>query len=264
MRLIRQFAEPAACILKHNNPCGAAIAADAASAFELAYEGDPVSAFGGIVGLNRPVDLATAQRMGQPGRFLEAILAPGFDRDALHWLTTKPSWKTSVRLIDLGEPIGPAAPAPSGLDLRRIEGGLLAQSWDAVEPEPASGQVATQRSPTENELHDLAFAWRVCSMVKSNAIVVARAGQILGVGAGQMSRLDSVRIAVEKAGGRARGAVLASDAFFPFRDGPDVAAAAGVTAIIQPGGSKRDDETIAACNEHGIAMVLTGRRHFRH
>ena len=223
-----------------------------------------MSAFGGIVGLNRPVDLATAERMCTPGRFLEAILAPGFDPAALECLTTRPTWKNSVRLIDLKAPIGPADPVPSGLDLRRIEGGMLAQSWDQVEPDPASGQVATRRAPTESELADLAFAWRVCAMVKSNAIVVARDGQLLGVGAGQMSRLDSVRIAVEKAGDRSRGAVLASDAFFPFRDGPDAAAAAGITAIIQPGGSKRDQETVAACNEHGMAMVLTGRRHFRH
>jgi phosphoribosylaminoimidazolecarboxamide formyltransferase / IMP cyclohydrolase len=264
LRLIRLFAEPAACILKHNNPCGAAVAADLATAFERAYEGDPVSAFGGIVGFNGPVDRATAQRMCQPGRFLEAILAPGFKPDALEWLTTRPSWKNSVRLIDLVGPIGPADPSPSGLDLRRIDGGLLTQTWDQLEPDPAAGILATQRAPTEVERHDLDFAWRVCSMVKSNAIVIARGGRLLGVGAGQMSRLDSVRIAVDKAGDRARGAVLASDAFFPFRDGPDVAAAAGITAIIQPGGSKRDDETITACNEHGIAMVLTGRRHFRH
>jgi phosphoribosylaminoimidazolecarboxamide formyltransferase/IMP cyclohydrolase len=264
LRLIRLFEEPAVCIVKHNNPCGAAVARDLAAAFELAYQGDPVSAFGGIVGLNSPVDVATAQKMCQPGRFLEAILAPSFEPDALELLTTKPSWKNSVRLVDLGEPIGPADQPPSGLDLRRIEGGLLAQSWDQVEPDPGSGQVATHRAPTTSEARDLGFAWRVCSMVKSNAIVVAREGQLLGVGAGQMSRLDSVRIAVEKAGDRARGAVLASDAFFPFRDGPDAAATAGITAIIQPGGSKRDDETIASCNEHGIAMLLTGRRHFRH
>jgi phosphoribosylaminoimidazolecarboxamide formyltransferase/IMP cyclohydrolase len=264
VRLIRMFAEPAACILKHNNPCGAAIASDLATAFVRAYEGDPVSAFGGIVGLNRPVDLATAERMGKPGRFLEAIVAPGFQADALRFLTTKPSWKNSVRLIDLKAPIGPSDPVPSGLDLRRIEGGLLAQDWDQVAIDPASWQVATQREPTQSERADLEFAWLVCALVKSNAIVVARDGQLLGVGAGQMSRLDSVRIAVQKAGDRARGAVLASDAFFPFRDGPDTAAAAGITAIIQPGGSKRDDETVVACNEHGIAMALTGRRHFRH
>jgi phosphoribosylaminoimidazolecarboxamide formyltransferase/IMP cyclohydrolase len=264
LRLIRLFDEPAACILKHNNPCGAAVADDLSDAFELAYQGDPVSAYGGIVGLNRGVDVATAQQMCQPGRFLEAILAPGFEPAALDLLTTKPTWKNSVRLIELGDRIGPADPPPSGLDLRRIEGGLLAQSWDQVEPDPGSGRVVTKRSPTESEGRDLGFAWRVCSMVKSNAIVVARGGQLLGVGAGQMSRLDSVRIAVEKSGDRARGAVLASDAFFPFRDGPDAAAGAGITAIIQPGGSKRDDETIASCNEHGIAMLFTGRRHFRH
>ncbi len=264
LRLIRLFAEPAACILKHNNPCGAAVADDPASAFERAYEGDPVSAFGGIVALNRPVDRATAERMAAPGRFLEAIVAPGFEPDAFEWLTTKPTWRNSVRLIDLGAPIGPDVPPALGFDLRRIEGGLLVQDWDRLEPDPAAGTIATRRAPTDAERTDLAFAWRVCAAVKSNAIVLASGGQLVGVGAGQMSRLDSVRIAVEKAGPRARGAVLASDAFFPFRDGPDVAAAAGVTAIIQPGGSKRDDETVQACDEHGIAMILTGRRHFRH
>jgi phosphoribosylaminoimidazolecarboxamide formyltransferase/IMP cyclohydrolase len=264
LRLVRMFAEPAACILKHNNPCGAAVAQDLADAFERAYEGDPVSAFGGIVGLNRAVDLATAERMSTPGRFLEAILAPGFEPDALRCLTTKPSWKNSVRLIDLKAPISPADPIPAGYDLRRIEGGLLVQTWDQVDPKPTDCQVVTKRAPTASELFDLGFAWRICAMVKSNAIVLARDGQLLGVGAGQMSRLDSVQIAANKAGPRAQGAVLASDAFFPFRDGPDVAAAAGITAIIQPGGSKRDQDTIAACNEHGMAMILTGRRHFRH
>jgi phosphoribosylaminoimidazolecarboxamide formyltransferase/IMP cyclohydrolase len=264
LRLVRSFSAPAAVILKHNNPCGAATADDVASAFELAYEGDPVSAFGGIVGTNRPVDRATAERLCQPGRFIEAIVAPGFDDDAIGLLTTKPTWKNSVRLVDLGGPIGPDSPPPAGFDLRRIEGGLLVQGWDSLEPDPSSGKVATKRPPTSEEKASLDFAWRVCQAVKSNAIVLAKGTQLVGVGAGQMSRLDSVRIAVEKAGERARGAVLASDAFFPFRDGPDVAAAAGVTAIIQPGGSRRDDETIAACDEHGLAMVLTGHRHFRH
>jgi phosphoribosylaminoimidazolecarboxamide formyltransferase/IMP cyclohydrolase len=264
LRLVRQFAEPVACILKHNNPCGAATAGGAATAFERAYEGDPISAFGGIVGLNRRVDRSTAERMCQPGRFLEAVLAPGFDQDALEWLRTKPSWRNSVRLVDLEHPIGPTGPAPSGLDFRRVDGGLLVQTWDQLEPAPETGKVATRRSPTEAERSDLAFAWRVCALVKSNAIVLVKEGQVVGVGAGQMSRLDSVRIAVEKAGPRARGSVLASDAFFPFRDGPEVAAAAGVTAIIQPGGSKRDDETTTACDEHEMAMILTGRRHFRH
>ena len=264
LRLIRLFDEPFACILKHNNPCGAAVAQEPATAFELAYEGDPVSAYGGIVGLNRTVTLEAAQRMSQPGRFIEAILAPAFDPEARDWLTTNPSWRHSVRLVELGQPIGPSSAPPRGYDLRRVEGGLLVQSWDEVDPNPTLGTVVTQRPPTPDELKNLAFAWKVCSQVKSNAIVLARQLQVVGVGAGQMSRLDSVRLALAKAGERARGAVLASDAFFPFRDGPDAAGAAGVTAIVQPGGSKRDDETQASCNEHGIAMIHTGRRHFRH
>jgi phosphoribosylaminoimidazolecarboxamide formyltransferase/IMP cyclohydrolase len=264
LRLVRQFERPAACMLKHNNPCGAAVADRLADAFERAYEGDPVSSFGGIVGLNRVVDMATAERLGAPGRFVECVVAPGFDDDAFGWLTTKPSWKNSVRLVDLGAPLGPASPDPIGSDLRRVEGGLLVQDWDATEPDPVSGKVVTKRAPTDQERADLAFAWVVCAAVKSNAIVLASDGQVVGVGAGQMSRLDSVRIAVAKAGERARGAVLASDAFFPFRDGPEAAAQAGVTAIIQPGGSRRDDETLDACDEHGMAMIFTGRRHFRH
>ena len=264
LRLIRLFSGPAATILKHNNPCGAAEAETLAEAFELAYEGDPVSAFGGIVGVNRMVDEATAERLCVPGRFIEAIIAPSFEPGALKLLTTRPTWKNSVRLLALNAPIGPASAPAGGFDLRRVEGGLLAQDWDTMEPDPASGQVASKRTPTDPERASLGFAWRICQAVKSNAIVLATGKQLIGVGAGQMSRLDSVRIAVAKAGEKAKGAVLASDAFFPFRDGPDVAARAGVTALIQPGGSKRDDETVAACDEHGLAMILTGRRHFRH
>jgi phosphoribosylaminoimidazolecarboxamide formyltransferase/IMP cyclohydrolase len=264
LRLIRLFDGPAACILKHNNPCGAAEADSLAEAFELAYEGDPVSAFGGIVGLNRPVDAATAERMVAPKRFIECVIAPGFDAEAFEILTTRPTWKNSVRLVDLGAPIGPGAPPAAGFDLRRVEGGLLVQDFDTMEADPSAGQVVTKRPPTDEERASLGFAWRVCQSVKSNAIVLCQGRQLIGVGAGQMSRLDSVRIAIEKAGAKAKGAVLASDAFFPFRDGPDLAAAAGVTALIQPGGSRRDDETLAACDEHGLAMVLTGRRHFRH
>jgi phosphoribosylaminoimidazolecarboxamide formyltransferase/IMP cyclohydrolase len=264
LRLVRLFARPAAVVLKHNNPCGAALGDTLADAFERAYEGDPVSAFGGIVGLNRPVDLATAERLAAPGRFVECILAPGFEPDAFRHLTTKPTWRNSVRLVELGAPIGPEAAPPAGFDLRRVEGGLLVQDWDRLQADPAAGKVPTKRTPADAERDDLDFAWRVVSAVKSNAIVLVKGRQLVGVGAGQMSRVDSVRIAVEKAGDRARGAVLASDAFFPFRDGPDLAAAAGVTALIQPGGSKRDDETVAACDEHGMAMILTGQRHFRH
>ena len=172
LRLVRQFAEPAACILKHNNPCGAAIAADPRRP-SSAYEGDPVSAFGGIVALNRPVDRADGGADVRPGRFLEAILAPGFDEAALEWLTTKPTWRNSVRLIELARRSAPAT-APSGYDLRRIEGGLLVQDWDRLEADPAAGIVPTRRSPTEAERRDLAFAWRVCAAVKSNAIVLAR------------------------------------------------------------------------------------------
>lgn len=263
LRLVRLFEAPAAAILKHNNPCGVAVSQELAAAFERAYESDPVSAFGGIVALNRPVDLATAERMGDSGRFLECIVAPRFEADAFAFLTTKPTWKQSVRLLELGG--GEMARAGvSALDLRRVEGGLLVQDWDETGDELADAVVETQRAPTPEERADLDFAWRVCAAVKSNAIVLARAGQVVGVGAGQMSRVDSVRIALEKAGDRSRGAVMASDAFFPFRDGPDLALKAGVTAIVQPGGSKRDQESVDACNEHGAAMVFTGRRHFRH
>ncbi|MCW2573717.1 MAG: phosphoribosylaminoimidazolecarboxamide formyltransferase/IMP cyclohydrolase [Frankiales bacterium] len=267
LRLIKLFNGGAAVILKHNNPCGAAEAGTLAEAFELAYEGDPVSAFGGIVGLGGQVDLEMAKRMIVPGRFLECIVAEGFDDDAFALLTTKPTWKNSVRLIAVGGLEHGKNIGQPGWDLRRIEGGLLVQSWDPIgdkEDSPANWQIATKRAPTEAERSALAFAWRVCAAVKSNAIVLAKGTQIVGVGAGQMSRLDSVKIAVEKAGERAKGAVLASDAFFPFRDGPDAAAKAGVTAIIQPGGSKRDAETFTACDEHNMAMALTGRRHFRH
>ena len=264
LRLVAQFEEPAAVVLKHNNPCGAAVAVGLSEAFELAYEGDPVSAFGGIVGLNRVVDRATADRLVVPGRFIEAILAPGFDDEAIKILTTVPTWKNSVRLLSTDRPISPDSLKPGGFDMRRVVGGLLVQDWDEVEADPGSGKVVTKRPPTVEERDALAFAWRVCQAVKSNAIVLTKGRQLVGVGAGQMSRLDSVRIAVEKAGERAKGSVLASDAFFPFRDGPDTAAAAGVSAIIQPGGSRRDSETIEASNEHGMTMIFTGRRHFRH
>ena len=238
LRLVRSFAGPAACIIKHNNPCGAAIAAEPATAFERAYEGDPVSAFGGIVAAQTGASAAFG-RSDVPARPVpRGDPCPGFDDDAFEWLTTKPTWRNSVRLLDLAAEIAPGGPAASGFDLRRIEGGLLVQSWDSVEPNPAAGQVATKRAPSDTERGDLDFAWRVCAAVKSNAIVLAKDGQLLGVGAGQMSRLDSVRIAIEKAGPRAKASVLASDAFFPFRDGPDLAASHGVTAIIQPGGSR--------------------------
>jgi phosphoribosylaminoimidazolecarboxamide formyltransferase/IMP cyclohydrolase len=192
---------------------------------------------------------------------VECIVAPGYDEKALEVLTKRPTWKNSVRLLRTG-PLGPLT-APS-LDYRRIDGGLLVQTRDAATEDLAAAEVVTRRPPTDAERADLAFAWAVCKHVKSNAIVLAKDGQVVGVGAGQMSRLDSVQIALRKAGAQAQGAVLASDAFFPFRDNVDAAAPAGVTAVVQPGGSKRDADSIAACDEHGLAMLFTGVRHFRH
>ncbi|MBX3443555.1 MAG: bifunctional phosphoribosylaminoimidazolecarboxamide formyltransferase/IMP cyclohydrolase [Planctomyces sp.] len=261
LAIVREFAEPAATVLKHNNPCGCAIADTLADAFEKAYDGDPVSAFGSILGFNRAVDATTADRLCQPNRFIEAVIAPGFDPEALEILTTRPKWKASVRLLRVP---GLLEGAGGAAEYRRVSGGLLVQDRDD-QPDPVDEfQVVTERAPTESERRDLEFAWKVCKHVKSNAIVFAKAGMVLGVGAGQMSRLDSARIAADKSGDRGRGAVAASDAFFPFRDGVDQAAEAGVTALIQPGGSVRDAEVIAACNERGLAMIFTGRRHFRH
>ncbi|HEY8505341.1 MAG TPA: bifunctional phosphoribosylaminoimidazolecarboxamide formyltransferase/IMP cyclohydrolase [Gemmataceae bacterium] len=260
LNLVREFDEPAAVVIKHNNPCGAAIADSLAEAFRLAFEGDPLSAFGGILGFNRTVDEATAMQLSEPGRFVECIIAPDFEPRAFEILTTRPSWKKNVRLLRCG----PLGAAPASLDYRRVDGGLLVQARDRGADDPAQWKCVTKRQPTEEERRALWFAWRVCKHVKSNAIVLARGGQVVGVGAGQMSRVDSVGIAVRKAGDRVKGSVLASDAFFPFRDNVDAAAAAGVTAIVQPGGSQRDAESVQACDEHGLAMLFTGVRHFRH
>lgn len=262
LAIAREFAEPAAVVIKHNNPCGCAIGENLAEAFFKAYEGDPVSAFGSILSFNRPVDVATAQRLCEPGRFVEAIIAPGYDDEAFRLLTTIPKWKSNVRLLACGAWNGTAT-GPLW-DYRRVSGGLLVQDRDdQLDPE-SEWKVVTTRQPAPDELRDLKFAWKVCKHVKSNAILFAKGGMVVGVGAGQMSRLDSSFIAGHKAGERSRGSVVASDAFFPFRDGIDEAAKAGVTAAIQPGGSKNDDQVIAACNEHAIAMIFTGRRHFKH
>ena len=258
--IVSDYTEPAACVIKHNNPCGCAVAENLADAFEKAYEGDPVSAFGSIIGLNRIVDVATAERMCVPGRFIEAIIAPGYEEAARQLLTTKPKWKSNVRLMQV-EFLDTDRGAP---DYRRVSGGLLVQDRDDLRQSDEGWKVVTDRQPTAQELSDLKFAWAVCRHVKSNAIVFAKDGMLLGAGAGQMSRLDSSMIAAFKAGDRSQGGVVASDAFFPFRDGIDAAAKAGIKAAIQPGGSKNDDEVIAACNEHGIAMIFTGMRHFRH
>jgi phosphoribosylaminoimidazolecarboxamide formyltransferase/IMP cyclohydrolase len=263
VNLVREFHEPAAVVIKHNNPCGAAIAGTLVEAFRKAYEGDPLSAFGGILGFNQPVDEATAFEISEPNLFVECIIAPDFTDTAFTVLTTRPSWKKSVRLLRTG-PLDARRQQPAGLDYRRIDGGLLVQTRDAGSEDFAQLRVVSKRAPTEAEMRDLRFTWLVCKHVKSNAIVLGKEGMVVGVGAGQMSRVDSVHMAVRKAGERSKGSVLASDAFFPFRDNVDEAARSGVSALIQPGGSVRDAESIQACDEHGLAMVFTGIRHFRH
>ena len=250
------FDLPTAVIMKHSNPCGAATSdGSLKDAYVKAMATDPVSAFGGIVSFTRPVDKETAQELAKT--FLEVIIAPGFDKDALDILTTK----KNVRLLEIP---APAAGQPADLDFRRVVGGLLVQERDPGRDDIMKAKVVTRRAPTAEEYQALDFAWRVVKNVKSNAIVFATKDQLIGVGAGQMSRVDSVYIAKMKANLPTQGTVLASDAFFPFRDGVDMAAKAGVTAIVQPGGSIRDEEVIQAADEHGMAMIFTGTRHFRH
>ncbi len=260
LAIVRGWAEPAASVIKHNNPCGAASADNLAQAARNALDGDPVSAFGSVLAFNRPVDVATAEVLAEPGRFIEAIAAPSFEPAALEILTTRPKWKANVRLLELGE-VAPLAPE---VQLRAIEGGYLAQLADTQTDDPSEWKLVTSHAIEPGLERELRFAWHVVRFVKSNAIVVAKDQSLLGAGAGQMSRVDSVKIAIEKAGDRVASAVLASDAFFPFPDSIELAAQAGIKAVIQPGGSVRDEEVIAACNQHGIPMIFTGRRHFRH
>lgn len=259
--VVRGQTDPVCAIIKHRNPCGAARRREGiVAAFHAAYEGDPLSAFGGILALNRPFDETLAREVGQSTRFFEVIIAPSFVPAAVGFLQGAVKWGKSVRLLEVG---GEGAPlAAPGLELRSIDGGVLVQERDvALDPERT---LVTSRGPTERERADLEFAWDVCRHVTSNAIVFVRDQAVVGVGAGQMSRVDSVEIAAKKAGAKAQGAAMASDAFFPFADGLQAGAKAGVTAVIQPGGSVRDAEIIAAANAAGLAMVFTGRRHFRH
>ncbi len=251
-RLVQTFAEPACVIVKHANPCGVALADHIADAYTMANACDPVSAFGGIVALNRTVPAELATALGDV--FTEVIVAPDYDEAALEVLAAK----KNLRVLSA------AAPSALPFDVRPVDGGFLVQQPDAVGPRSDAWRVVTTAQPTDEQWRDLDFAWRVCAAVSSNAIVYVKDGQALGIGAGQQNRLDSARIAAERSAGRATGGACASDAFFPFRDGLDAAAAAGITAVIQPGGSVRDDEVIAAADEHGIAMVFTGERHFRH
>jgi phosphoribosylaminoimidazolecarboxamide formyltransferase/IMP cyclohydrolase len=260
LAMVRSLVDPGAVVIKHNNPCGAAVSGNLAVATRAALDGDPLSAFGSVLGFNRVVDAATAEVLAEPGRFVEAIVAPDFDPKALEILTTKPKWKANVRLMKVGALDAP----PAHWQLRQIEGGMLVQEADSDADPESEWQVVTRKQPQAEQWDELRFAWAIVRHVKSNAIVVARDRALLGVGAGQMSRVDSVEIALKKAGERVRGSVLASDAFFPFPDSIEQAAEAGVSAIIQPGGSKRDDEVVAACDERGISMIFTGRRHFKH
>ena len=254
---VKEFEEAATVIIKHNNPCGAAISSkNLADAYRKAKACDPVSAFGGVVGFNRKVDRETAKELVEI--FLEVIIAPGFDPDALEILKTK----KDLRILQT-PPLAASFPQ-GGLDLRKVVGGLLVQDRDLGKVPMDQWKVVTKRKPTEEEKRAMAFGWKVAKHVKANAIVLVREDRTIGIGAGQMSRVDSTRLAVMKAQSPTKGTVLASDAMFPFRDGVDTGAESGATAIIQPGGSIRDDEVIAAADEYNIAMVFTGMRHFRH
>jgi len=255
LNLVCEFEQPACSIIKHTNPCGTAIGVSTRDAYLKAYEADTLSAFGSIIGVNRVVDQETATEMAK--LFVEAIIAPGYDTGAIEVFGAK----KNLRLIatsgkDKGEEW-------ARVEIKRVTGGILLQSPDEILLGPEV-QVVTKRQPTDQERVDLEFAWRVVKHVKSNAIVLAKDGCTVGVGAGQMSRVEPVKISIQKANSKARGSVLASDAFFPFRDGIDEAARGGIVAIIQPGGSVRDSETIDAANGHGIAMIFTGLRHFKH
>lgn len=258
LELVREFSMPTAAVIKHTNPCGLATHSELHEAFRLAREGDPLSAFGGIVALNRPCDEATALVIAET--FIEGVVAPGFTPSALAVLHKK----KNLRLVQVGD-----VSSPRGLELKRIGGGFVVQDADVQGPgEVARGRVVTKRAPTAAELGSLEVAWQTCKHVKSNAIVLVQPSsgghQVVGVGAGQMSRIVSVAIACDKAGARVTGSALGSDAFFPFADGVESAALRGVTAIAQPGGSVKDPEVIAAADAVGVAMVFTGIRHFRH
>jgi phosphoribosylaminoimidazolecarboxamide formyltransferase/IMP cyclohydrolase len=272
--LVKEFDGPAAVVVKHLNPCGCAIDEDICVAYRKAYEGDVVSAFGGIIAVNRPVDVELARTimesysrfgkaLGAGGFFAEVILAPRFQEDAIEIIRTLKTWGSRVRLIETGR-IDRAKVDVNEYDVRHIVGGMLLQQRDLVGWEPGVLTFPTKARPTAEQLEDLQVAWLVAKHTKSNTIVLAKNRKILGVGAGQMNRVESGLLAMKHAGDEAKGAVMASDAFFPFPDNVDNAAAAGIAAIVQPGGSKKDNDVIAAADQHGIAMVFTGKRHFKH
>ncbi len=258
---VLDYSDIAVAVIKHTNPCGLALAEDVCSAYLKAHAGDPVSAFGGVIAANRPIDGATAREIVR--HYYEDLVAPGYTDDALEILRSK----RDLRVMQYESPQPGIKEHPAslgGFEFRRVSGGFLVQTFDRMGQEDVSFKVVTDREPTAQELADLLFAWVAVKHVRSNAIVLAKDRALMGVGAGQMSRVDSVQIAVRKAGDRSRGSVLGSDAFFPMPDGIESAAAGGVTAIVQPGGSVRDADAIASANRAGVAMVFTGRRHFKH
>jgi phosphoribosylaminoimidazolecarboxamide formyltransferase/IMP cyclohydrolase len=272
--LVQEFDEPAAVVVKHLNPCGCALDEDINVAYRKAYEGDVVSAFGGIIALNRPVDGALARTimesysrfgkaLGAEGFFAEVIVAPKFDEEAVQTIRTLKTWGGRVRLIETGS-LDRARIDVTEYDVRHIIGGLLLQKRDLVGWEPNVLTFPTKARPTPEQLADLRMAWLVAKHAKSNTIVLAKNKKILGIGVGQMNRVESGQIAIRHAGDEAKGSAMASDAFFPFPDNVEQAAAAGVAAIVQPGGSKKDEDVIAAADKHGIAIVFTGKRHFLH
>ncbi|MHC4840367.1 MAG: bifunctional phosphoribosylaminoimidazolecarboxamide formyltransferase/IMP cyclohydrolase [Planctomycetota bacterium] len=253
--------DPYAIVIKHTNPCGAATGGSIAEAFSRSYACDPLSAFGGIVGLNRPFDVATAEQFIEGEKFLEAVVAPEFHPDAIEALmASKKKWRKSIRLVKATSPNSLAAP----LEYRSVGGGMLVQQTDVRQVDAGECKVVTEKKPDDIEMKELLFAWGLCKHYKSNAICLTRSGALLGYGAGQTSRVDATDHALLRAGEKAKGAVLASDAFFPFPDSIEKAAAAGVSAVIQPGGSVRDEAVVEECNKHGMAMVFTGMRHFKH
>jgi len=280
LELIVEFDQPAACVIKHTNPCGAAVADNIVEAYRKAYLGDPIAAMGGIIAVNRAVDTALGeaiaeclQRWGKAAGagafFAEVVIAPSFTETAIEVLTTRKTWGQAVRLLSVDGWDGCSYPrlnenTLAGWDMKRVRGALLVQGKDQSGLDESQWKVVSKAKPTDKQLVDLRLAWLTCKHVKSNAIVLVNDGALVGVGAGQMSRVTSSRLAAELASDRAKGSVLGSDAFFPFRDGVDAAAAAGVTAIIEPGGSKRDEEVIAAADEHGMVLIFTGVRHFKH
>ncbi|MGL4594569.1 MAG: bifunctional phosphoribosylaminoimidazolecarboxamide formyltransferase/IMP cyclohydrolase [Thermoguttaceae bacterium] len=260
LAIVRAFDKPSVSVIKHNNPCGCGSAETISAALKKGLDGDPLSAFGSVLGFNRPVDVASSEILASPGLFIEAIAAPAFDADALEILTKKPKWGANVRLLQVGTLHSP----PSRWSLRFLEGGVLLQESDTLADPENQWNVVTSAKIDAAFMDDVRFAWEVVRHVKSNAIVLCKNEMLIGAGAGQMSRIDSVEIALKKAGDRIHGAVLGSDAFFPFPDSIEKLANVGLSAIIQPGGSRNDAAVIESCNKYNIPMIFTGHRHFKH